>query len=322
MSGRIPASARSALERGTLCHLAARTAHGPHLTPVVFAYQRGRLWVTTARSSVKARAWRGDPSVAGLVRAGGVAVAFRGRVRTYDALDPLSWPAAAVAAPSIARAALGFSMKNARFFAGYAVDARRVPFAWTPPGRVFAGIDMPAGRVLDVATGRVVAGWGPWPEEDRPRRRRRSATPGPAAPSRWTAAVERRVPRPVRDAVRHSREGTLAVDAGGELTVVPSAWRRVPSEGTYEATVAGSSVGPAAGWSGPAALTIDHASAWRASEMAGIMLQGRAEVSDGPGSVEALRARVHPSRVVWWEGWTSGTVAPREASSGSRRPRP
>ena len=65
MSGRIPASARSVLERGTICHLAARTAHGPHLTPVVFAYQRGRLWVTTSRNSVKARAWRRDPSVAG-----------------------------------------------------------------------------------------------------------------------------------------------------------------------------------------------------------------------------------------------------------------
>jgi hypothetical protein len=309
------------LERGTFCHLAVRATSGPHLTPVVFAIQRDRLWVTTSRSSVKARAWRADATVAGLVRSGGVAVAFRGRVRTYDALDPLSWPAAAVAAPSIARAAISFSMKNARFFAGYAVDTRRVPFAWTPPGRVFAGIEMPAGRVLDVATGSVVGGWGSWPEEElRPARRRRSSAPRSDTAGRWTAGLDRRIPRSVRAAVGTRGEGTLAVGGQGALAVVPATWRRVASEGAYEATVAGPFLDLAGGWSGPVALTVDHASAWRASEMAGILLQGAAEVCTGVGIAGAVLIRIHPERAVWWEGWTSGTVAPLGASRASRRP--
>ena len=76
------------LVRGTLCHLAAVTARGPHVTPVVYVAHAGRLWATTARRTVKARAWRRDPATAGLVILEDQAVAFRGDVTTFDILDP------------------------------------------------------------------------------------------------------------------------------------------------------------------------------------------------------------------------------------------
>ena len=70
---------------------------GPHCTPLVFAYSGGRLWLTTSRRSVKTRAWKTDPSAAGIVRHGGLTVAFTGTVKLYDALDPgpgePPWPA-------------------------------------------------------------------------------------------------------------------------------------------------------------------------------------------------------------------------------------
>src|SRR6266498_3972190 len=97
-----------------------------------------------------------------MIWVGGEVVTFRGRVRTYDALDLLSWLSAAVAGPRLVRAATRFSLKNARFFAGYAVNARRVPLAWTPPGRVFVGVEVKAGALLDLVVRTVAAVWGDW----------------------------------------------------------------------------------------------------------------------------------------------------------------
>jgi hypothetical protein len=313
----VPAAARRILDDGVLCHIAARTPAGPHVTPVVFAFDGGRVWVTTSRSSVKAKAWRRDRRVAGLVQAGDVALLFRGEIRTYDAFDPLSWPAATVAGPRLVRAAARFSLKNARFFAGYAVDVSRVPFAWSPPGRVFAGVSVSAGAVVTAGTGTVLHTWGPWE--------------GPAAPEARYRSPERRrsldlrVPAPVRRAVGTRGRGALALPGPDEeLTVVPVAWRRAGSENLYEAAIPAGLFALAAPASGSrGALAVDRSSRWRAAEMVGILLQGQVRVfepSPRGRQAERLRAldpahtggaalaRLRPDRVAWWEGWTSATV--------------
>lgn len=320
MSERPPPAARRALEDAVLCWIAVSTPNGPHCTPVVFVLDGGRLWLTTARGSVKARAWRKRPHVAGLVVAGGVAVSFRGEVRAFDALDPSSWPAATIGAPRIARAAARFSVKNAKFFAGYAVDARRVPFAWTPPGRVFAEIRLTEGLVID--RGRLTP-WGAW-------------LPGPVAargsyqPLPRARLIDLRVPRDVRDRVGDEGTGALAIEPAGRLAVLPARWRRLGGEGCYEVAASAGVLGFAGVRDGtPAALTIDRASSWRAAGMAGMSLSGTAEVfvpergekgrlriiehlesitTDAPAEQFAL-VRIRPVRAVWWRGWTSGTVA-------------
>jgi hypothetical protein len=318
---RLPGSARRVLAEGVLCHLAVLTPTGPHLTPVVYALDGGRLWVTTSRSSVKARAWRRDRGVGGLVQAGDLAVAFRGRVRTYDALDPLSWPSAAVAGPRLVSAATRFSLKNARFFAGYAVDARRVPFAWSPPGRLFAAIELLAGRVLDSKTGDVLDGWGEWPSGVR--------SASDYAPLGRTRAIDSKVPPAVRSAVGTSGAGALALRSREGISVLPVAWRRLGNEGAYEAVAPEVFVRLAhAGPRPQAALTVSHASRWRAAEMAGTLLQGQAEifsptrVSSGAALLrrrvnatggkaewkDPMLVRLRPAAVVWWAGWTSGIV--------------
>ena len=316
MTAAVPAEALGVLDEGVLCHLAASTAAGPHLTPVVYAVDGGRLWITTARHSVKATAWRRDPGTAGLIRAGARAVAFRGRVRTYDALDLSSWPGAAASAPRLASAAARFSLRNARFFAGYAVDARRVPFSWSPPGRVFAEIRLEAGRLLDLEEGEVVAAWGPWHEGTR---YRSAFAPLPRAPG-----LDRRVPKEVREGLGERGDATLALEGEGGLVALPIAWRRVATEGAHEGRLPESIARLAGGrGSAPAAMTVDHASTWRASAMKGMSLQGTAELFSpaettrgrralgarvGPGEV---LARLRPVRIVWWDGWSSGTVRAR-----------
>ena len=90
MSEAVPEPVRRILEEGEFCHVASLTPTGPHLTPMVFASAAGRVWVTTSRDSVKARSWRRDPRVAGLVRSARRTAAFTGTVTTYDLLDALA----------------------------------------------------------------------------------------------------------------------------------------------------------------------------------------------------------------------------------------
>ena len=76
----------------------------------------------------------------------------------------------------------------------------------------------------------------------------------------------------------------------------------------------------------PASLTLDHASRWRASAMTGALLQGTASVfvldhlRSGARSAASIArgagldprgaavVRLRPDRIVWWKGWSGGTV--------------
>jgi hypothetical protein len=84
----------------------------------------------------------------------------------------------------------------------------------------------------------------------------------------------------------------------------------------------------------PIALTVDRASTWRAADMAGMLLQGvpalfspaftqrgRAALvgeierhlamfgGESPEAGDVALIRLRPSRVVWWQGWASGTAS-------------
>jgi nitroimidazol reductase NimA-like FMN-containing flavoprotein (pyridoxamine 5'-phosphate oxidase superfamily) len=313
----LPPPVLAVLDRGAFCHVAALTPSGPHVTPMVFSVAGDRVWVTTSRRSVKARAWRSDPRVAGLVRAGEEAVAFCGIATTHDALDRSSWARSLAAGPTLTVAATRFTRKNARFFAGYAVDAGRVPLAWTPPGRVF--VEIAVERVARFEGGLGAGTWGDGgggvPTADRFRRAGAGAGPLDALPA------------DVRSALGDGGRAALAVEGADGPAVLPAAWR---SEGAGLYAVASED---SLGWarltssSPPAALGVDRPSAWRARDMVGAMARGRGDVhiavrlASGKRSARALAAaagvdradvalvRLRCDRVVWWQGWTSGTVA-------------
>jgi len=290
------------------------TPRGPHCTPLVYVGSGARVWLTTSRRSVKANAWKRDPTMAGLVRDGDLAVTFTGTVRTYDALDRRTWGAAVAGATSIARATAAFSAKNARFFAGYAVDARQVPFAWTPPGRVFVGVDLERTALLDVQG--VQEGRGRW-----------GGTPGSTASFRRTKGPDPFADVPDDVAARLGREGDGALAIAGErgLVVLPVTWR-ADATSLYAALPRDILALAGAGAEAQVALTVDAPSIWRARDMVGAMFQGTAtfavegEVGSGASSLHTLAssiaagatavARVMPSRVVWWQGWTSGSAEP------------
>ena len=312
MTAVLDPDAETLLSGASFCHVAVRTPFGPHVTPMVFASWAGRLWATTARSSTKARAWRDDDRVAGLVDDDDDAVSFTGHVRTFDALDPGTWIATLREAPTLALATARFAAKNARFFAGYAADARSVPFAWMPPGRIFVEISLERARR-----------WGP---VDRPG----GASAVPSV-DRFRAAGAgtdpwRLLPVEIAEAVGRAGRGALAVWSR-RPSVVPAAWvvrgagvyAVVPShmlEGVLEPRV-------------PVALGVDRPTWWRAREMVGAMVQGVGEVAVldrltsgrragrevvSEASVEvddAALVRIRPTRLVWWRGWSSGSVPVR-----------
>jgi pyridoxamine 5'-phosphate oxidase-like protein len=304
---------QSVLEQGQFCTVATSTEAGPHCTPLVFAYSGGRLWLTTSRRSAKTRAWRSDPAAAGLVRHGDLAVTFTGTVKLYDALDRGTWGDAVAGATSIARATAAFSRKNARFFAGYAFDAKQVPFAWTPPGRVFVGIDLERTALVDDEG--VQEGKGRWGGEvsSHGAFRRSTTADDPLAV----------LPREVRQPLGREGEGALTLVGNRGPVVVPARWR-VDEHALYtalpEETLALAAPGPDV----PAALTVDHVSAWRARDMVGAMIQGTASIyvlsglGGGSKTARSLAREIHPeagalvrlgpSRLVWWRGWSSGSA--------------
>lgn len=302
------------LEQGSFCAVASTTPRGPHCTPLVFAYSGGRVWLTTSRRSVKARAWKLDPGVAGLVRFGELSVSFTGTVHAYDALDRSTWASAVTSATSIARAGAGFSKKNAKFFAGYAFDAHQVPFAWTPPGRVFVGIDLE--RTALLGEDGVQEGRGRWGGDPSTHTTFRS-TKGEDDPLGALSAE-------VRSALGDEGEAALALGGDRGPVVVPARWR-VSGGSLYAALPAGTLALAGVGPDAPIALTVDRASEWRARDMVGVMVQGTAaiHVLDGLGSgAKTARAlavsidpeagaliRITPSRLVWWKGWSSGSLA-------------
>jgi nitroimidazol reductase NimA-like FMN-containing flavoprotein (pyridoxamine 5'-phosphate oxidase superfamily) len=308
--------ARRLLERGAFCHVAALTPDGPHVTPMVFAEAGGRVWVTTSRGSVKARAWRSDPRVAGMVRAGREAVMFTGTATMHDALDPDTWGRSLRNGPLLALAAVRFTRKNTRFFAGYAVDASRVPLAWTPPGRVFVELTIDRTAVLDEASRQRT--WGDWPVGTASLERFRAHRTGPAplAP----------LPTDVRESLAERGDGVLAVEGSDGPVALPVSW---VLDGAALYAVLSAETFALAGLTSSkpsAALGMDHPSSWRARHMVGAMARGDAEIHeigaltsgersareiarsaglDAPG---AVLVRLRPRRFVWWRGWSSGTV--------------
>jgi hypothetical protein len=217
-------------------------------------------------------------------------------------------------ATSIARAAAGFSRKNARFFAGYAFDARQVPLAWTPPGRVFVGIDLARTSLLD--DDGVQEGRGRWGGET-------DSTPTFRSTKTGSDGLDG-LPADIRRSLGDEGSGTLTLVGDRGPVAVPVRWRAdgvslvaaLPAE-----TLALAEAGPTAA----VALTIDRASVWRARDMVGAMAQGDGslyvldDLGSGAKTARALAASIHPGagalvriqpyRLVWWRGWSSGSAA-------------
>ena len=244
-----------------------------------------------------------------------MAVTFTGRARTFDLLETSSWIRDLRDAPALAIASAAFTRKNARFFAGYAVDARHVPLSWTPPGRVFTALELE--RIAVLGAGRPPETAGSWPRSLTAAERFRAHRAGEPALAP--------LPADVAGILGERGEGALAVRGAGETVVLPCAWT-VDGAGLYAALPDRElELADLRAPMAPVSLAIDRSSRWRARNMIGVMVRGVGEVvatdrlvsggrsaerivgSAGMAAEAAALVRIRPQRLVWWRGWSSGT---------------
>jgi uncharacterized protein YndB with AHSA1/START domain len=72
------------LDASELCYLAVATKTGPHVTPTVFTYSSGRIWILTPRASLKARRLSKGSAAGVLFRNGDRSVVVAGRATVLD----------------------------------------------------------------------------------------------------------------------------------------------------------------------------------------------------------------------------------------------
>ena len=291
-----------------------RRPTGPHCTPLVFAYSGGRLWFTTSRRSVKTRAWKADPSAAGLVRQEDLAVAFTGTAKLYDALDRNTWGDAVAGATSIARATVAFSRKNARFFAGYAIDAEAGALRLGT-----AGSGLRRHRACTHGPGRRRRGAGGGRAAGRERRRRTAPSGGRRQGPRPARRVPARRATPPRrgrgrgpDADRRPRprrgSGEMAGRRARTLRRTPRRDPRARARGSRRPRGAHRGRGivvarPGHGGRDAARHGVDL-SARRTRERGQDRPWLATEIDPDAGAL----VRLAPSRAVWWRGWSSGSA--------------
>jgi hypothetical protein len=235
-------------------------------------------------------------------------------VTTYDLLDPSTWADSVRRIREVTAASARFTMKNARFFAGYARDAARVPLAWTPPARVLFSVDLEAG--LAAEGDGLGDRWGSWARRVEAAEAYRTVRD--PFPNRGLA-------EDLRSLLGERGEGTLAVDGRHGPAVLPARWTR--SGGVFLIVVPRRFLAlTAPSTPGRAALVVEHASRWRAERMHGLLIRGQAAtfvpdalrsgrrsleaaIGDLPPVPDPAVVRLRTRSVVWWRGWASGTVA-------------
>ena len=72
------------IDGSELCYLAVATKTGPHVTPTVFTYSSGRIWILTPRSSLKAKRLSDRSQTGVLFRTGDRSVVVAGRATVLD----------------------------------------------------------------------------------------------------------------------------------------------------------------------------------------------------------------------------------------------
>jgi hypothetical protein len=132
------------------------------------------------------------------------------------------------------------------------------------------------------------------------------------------------LPADVRSELGEGGEGALAVVGERGPVVLPARWR-VERGALYAALPAETLALAGAGPDAPVALTVDRTSTWRARDMVGTMVQGSASlfvldaIGSGGKSARSLATAIDPEagalvriaaeRMVWWKGWSSGSLA-------------
>ena len=268
--------------------LALRSGRLPLVNPAVFSFAAGSVWMTTSRYAAKTIIARRDPRAAFLVDGGERAVLLRGALEIFDPLNLSSDVRAVLDGFSYFRGLSGYALRNAPFFAGYALDLARLPREWMPYNRVVLRLRLGDADIVEGA---------PFPA---PQAARVPAVP--AEVSRRLAGVSRGYACWVEGRMPVLRPAFWEVDRG-RVTIAPTSG--LPRAGE------------------PGALVVESHHRFRPSLMVGACVRGTFEsAADPTGIAERYAigvAEVPPvidlkvERVTSWRGFAITTAVPRSA---------
>ena len=259
----LPDDVLGTLGEGRQAYIAAPSAHGPHVTPELYAWSGGRLWFAAASTTLKAKVLDRERRGGALVATPGRSVLLHGDVEVHDPRDAKAVLATLRNLPDVTRASASFVTRNAPDLLAFLGDTARGRLGRRlPPVRVlFALSPTHAARVEnDVLTGC----WGGW---ELP-----AAAEEPDVPAGGVAAVAA-LPGPVAVPARWFEQGSeLRVPAGLlDLLALEDAF--------------------------PMSLVTDEYVAPGPAAKQGTLLRGEGARTDEPGLV-----RLDPERIVEWDG--------------------
>lgn len=211
---------------------------GPRLAPMAFWWDGRHLWLSTAASAWKVKAFDADPACVVWVpptAEGRPGIHLRGRARVFHPGDLV---AMATHGAVVAAAQTALAVKNSASLVGYVADASRIPARWMPTRRVMIRIAV----------------------DDR------FAVEPPAVGPGIAPALPTVVPPEVRRLLAGERRVALATSTDGGLGLLPAVWG------------AGWAVDLPVGAHIPdgtsVAAVVDHDPGFRPTETAGLSVRG------------------------------------------------
>ena len=280
--------ASAVLGRATIGMLALRSGRSPLVNPAVFSFASGSIWLTTSRYAAKTVIARRDPRAAFLVDGGDKALLLRGAIEIFDPLSLSNDVRAVLDGPGYFLGMAEYALRNAPFFAGYALDIMRLPREWMPYNRVVLRLKLSDADIVESA-------------------------PFPAAQAARVPAVPADVSRRLAGVSR----GYACWFEGGLPVLRPAFWEVDHGQ----VTIAPTSGKPRSG--SPGALVVEAHHRFRPSMMVGACVRGTfASSGDGAAIAEryGLQASevppvidLKPDRVTSWRGFAITTAVPRGA---------
>ena len=280
--------ASAILGRVSIGMLALRSGRLPLVNPAVFSYSGGSVWMTTSRYAAKTIIARRDPRAAFLVDGGATAVLLRGVAEVLDPFDVPQQVRTFFAGPGYALGMVEYALRNAPFFAGYALDIARLPREWMPYNRVVLRLKLTDADLVEGA---------PFPPAQAAR-----VPAVPAEVSRRLAGVSRGYACWIEGGLPVLRPAFWEVDRG-QVSVAPTSGR--PRSGS------------------PGALVVESHHRFRPSLMVGACIRGTfTPPTDGAAIAERYGMsmdEVPPvidlkvERVTSWRGFQITTSVPRAA---------
>ena len=272
---------RPLLEEPELVHIAIETKNGPHVTPELYAWHAGRLWIATARRTLKARTLDVHSPVGVLARHGAHSLVIAGEARPLDALTPSTFLHSPAEMLWSTTAASAFLMRNYRHLLGLVAQAPQAIPHSPSTLRVLVGIRPVAAALL--RGHRLVESAGRW-------------HPAPLEEADDDPDVLATVPDASSIIEDYDGDAVIALSTRSGPIALPGAWdpdRSIATVAGHMMALAGSddTIG--------AAVAVEGMTGYDFDDKEGAMLRGIGSVVNNGRIAEV---QLQPERAHEWQG--------------------